>query len=105
LLWRLLPTYFQSEFAPRGGRKAKASDQAEALSGAESISARFCYSSRPRIISPPANLLKASNEAQELGMKATDFVFVFLGAWLIVSGVKPGFKSWSPDKESSEIAR
>jgi hypothetical protein len=38
---------------------------------------------------PPANLLKANNEEEQLGMYIAMVVLIGLGCWLVYSGIKP----------------
>jgi len=52
---------------------------------------------------PATNLLQPSNETQAVAMNATAIVLVFLGAWLVVSGVIARFKGQVRDQESSKI--
>lgn len=40
-------------------------------------------------VSPAANLLKASNHTQQVGMDVTALLIVLLGCWLVYSGTKP----------------
>jgi hypothetical protein len=52
---------------------------------------------------PAPNLLTPSNEAQAVGMTTAAIALVFLGTWLVVSGITSRFKGRIPDRESSKV--
>jgi hypothetical protein len=43
-------------------------------------------------INPGANLLRASNADEQVGMDAASVMLVLLAIWLIVSGARPGWR-------------
>jgi hypothetical protein len=52
---------------------------------------------------PAPNLLKPSNEAQAAGMTTAAIALVFLGTWLVISGITSRFKGRIRGGESSKV--